>query len=1418
MNRLITYLFFIPLLLITFPAWSATYTMTELNGTALDNPPGATVVSWDNTDTSYPNDDDKVEVNIGFDFRFADTDYSQVRILTNGILQFGASSRMHRDWQNENLPTNQGDRFISVYWDDLVDDGPATVTYGSMGTAPNRRFVVTWDNVRAYSNSSNRYDFQVVLYENGDIRFRYDNNTANGVSATIGVEVDNSDVTLYSYNTTSVRTDFDLLFKNSLLSLPAPVISWQFDEDEWTGTAGEVFDSSGNGLNGTAIGGATTAEANPAISGSVGTCRYGDFDGNDDLIQIADTASLDLTTAFTIGVWINIDSFPASGLKSILSKDENFEFHVDSDGHIYWWWNDSSGAQSFTSNTSITAGQWQHIVIRFQAGQQDIFIDGINRGSASNAQVPISNSDPFQIGGDQGFAGREFNGLIDEVNVYDTALSNLQILTLLNQTHPCTAQSVCGASFPDGAASYNNGTIDFGYNAQLFFSDSNLLDFDSVSLNQGSNVLSCVTEECDASGDTAPALPLPAFPDTSFSTDFTVSSGGTDTLGDSGINEYDDVRARSESTLNISSAFGVYYMDTLRLDFDSTLNLVAGDYWIRDLTLSSSSTITVSGGTARIFVQNDISVGSSSLINSPGANSAGDASELLIVGYGDVRLRSSSTTSALIYAVGDLRMDSPSYLFGAVTADDVTLNSEAQIRFQSRGVTQLDFGSLCDTSCALGSFAITQPDYALACPETRATVTVSAFCDDGATLKSDYTGTVDLSGPDTSTFYDAATGGSQISSYTFQEADGGTTDFYLYFNNEDPDVRVTVTDSAAGVISTASQGTDFRAYGFLASGYDDEVACSTDSAVSSTDVTLTAYGRINSDAGEECEVITGFDGDKALDVWYTVDTTGDGAADAINTALQVGNTLINDQADTVEDNVTATFTNGVATVPLSYGNAGNVLGVNFRHNSAPYDGSEFGEMASSASNIVFYPSSFALSAVDTVALNNTSASGGTVHPAGEDFSLTITAQCASGGVADDYQPNASDRFEASLERTGPVGAGVGSEGQLALSNSIQLASSQSPSFASTGLTPGQFSNGTYTFNQASYSEVGLIRLRVKDSNYFGRGDVGESSLDIGRFVPHHFRVDTVEPGDFDNGCGSFTYIGQPFEYGVPPTLRITPRNEADAITQNYIADGSDNYQKLDDPNDLSFIAPDITSGNAGVDGTDLNVVFSMNAGSLVADGASLLYTLSAADTFSYEKVANAQVAPFTASFDITLSNVNDGEAAGIIGQNGSASHVFQPDMSLIQQRYGRLVTENAFGPETVALPQTVKTEFWNGSDFEENSDDGCTAITPAMISIDPAGASGDGILDIEIGDGDGDPDTSLSYDQPFTAGSGNFEYSPPGAGDTGSLAMELDLTTLPWLQYDWDGDGTAENPPQRIVIFGQYRGHDRIIYWEEVTY
>jgi hypothetical protein len=135
------------------------------------------------------------DVNIGFTFKYLGVDYSQVRINTNGWLSLNltgddASSLDNTSLFTTSIPTTA----MSPWWDDLMADADAAVSYLTEGTAPTRVFTAEWKNILAYSSgATERLNFQVKLYESTNIiEFCYGNNSGGThnvlESASIGIK------------------------------------------------------------------------------------------------------------------------------------------------------------------------------------------------------------------------------------------------------------------------------------------------------------------------------------------------------------------------------------------------------------------------------------------------------------------------------------------------------------------------------------------------------------------------------------------------------------------------------------------------------------------------------------------------------------------------------------------------------------------------------------------------------------------------------------------------------------------------------------------------------------------------------------------------------------------------------------------------------------------------------------------------------------------------------------------------------------------------------------------------------------------------------------------------------------------------------------------------------------------------------
>lgn len=145
---------------------------------------------YTNTGTTIALGDDQVSalIPIGFTFSFYCNNYTSVAISSNGFITFnGASGSGCCGGQflpNAADPNN----LIAGGWDDLYPPGAGTIRYTTQGTAPNRRFVVNYDNIPFCCGTTPAVSFQIVIYETTNIIEIYGANYSGITPGTIGVE------------------------------------------------------------------------------------------------------------------------------------------------------------------------------------------------------------------------------------------------------------------------------------------------------------------------------------------------------------------------------------------------------------------------------------------------------------------------------------------------------------------------------------------------------------------------------------------------------------------------------------------------------------------------------------------------------------------------------------------------------------------------------------------------------------------------------------------------------------------------------------------------------------------------------------------------------------------------------------------------------------------------------------------------------------------------------------------------------------------------------------------------------------------------------------------------------------------------------------------------------------------------------
>lgn len=176
--------------------------------------------------TTPPTLDDTISdvIPIGFTFLFGTASYTTLQIQSNGRIQFGNSmcgfgtqnigaTDLSLPYADTNLnntmkvfdvdldPTTKSD--IPSYPTSCNSYANCFVSYATIGTAPNRKFVITWKNVPEWvstSNTSGSFDLQVILNENGTFVYQYGNIIHGGTgTAQIGWQLSMSDYDVLSF-------------------------------------------------------------------------------------------------------------------------------------------------------------------------------------------------------------------------------------------------------------------------------------------------------------------------------------------------------------------------------------------------------------------------------------------------------------------------------------------------------------------------------------------------------------------------------------------------------------------------------------------------------------------------------------------------------------------------------------------------------------------------------------------------------------------------------------------------------------------------------------------------------------------------------------------------------------------------------------------------------------------------------------------------------------------------------------------------------------------------------------------------------------------------------------------------------------------------------------------------------------------
>lgn len=1380
--RLVVFLLFA----LAQPATAATYNPTANAATASSFP--WIDISTSGTLLTLADDVVSSRINIGFGFEFGSSTYTDLAVSSNGLVHFAAISTA--EYANSAMPLDgKGNRsdmdaVLLPLWDDLLPPG-GQVRYALTGTAPNRVFVVSWLAVPFYASPTTKATFQVQLHEQGAIVYRYQAVGGGGNSATIGLEVNDTDFVQHSVNKPVLSDGTTILWSRAT---PVASYAYLFNERIWNGTSGEVRDAS-SGMHGTAgglVGKATTSSATPAIAGPVGTCGYGEFTRSDkDHVLLPGTLPNFHGTTFTLTAWVRTSN-PGTTQQRVFVDDENRTGWGVSLGDA------GSGTLRFFSRAAglfldtagvITANTWYFFALSVDATTRQVVLTiysstGLVLSSVSTtypSNLPGIGADPGRttIGGNSNTALDKtstvgYSGQIDEVRVFNRKLMPSEHHLVRQMVSTCPAYLVASYNFDEtgytGAtgeladnAGYGGGP--FNGQGQGTTKPGSATASPARSTNPGTCRYATLPGPPDNGGNFK-VIKLPLTTDLGAQTtvSFWMYWDGTDSVMPVGFEVHDlwlynghfGFNTRNSDIYGVSSAGLANSWQHVVAVFTNG-NVASNQLWIN--------------GVQQTLTQR---------LGAPEPMRAYVAPQLYLGGQG---------------AVGGYRftgrLDQVRVYNGAVTPADVAaLYAEVPSTCAPPPLHHLAI------SHASGTGSTCAPS----------TLTVRA-CQDAAC----------------STLYTGGLSGSlSASGGTVVWPDGNA--FSIASGSSSATVRMqatTTTPALLGATASSPAATnattcDFGSPSctFTAASSALVVTVPNHVAETSAAVTVSASGSCGTSLASSTRNIN-------FRCSYADPASGTRAVRLTGGALNSAKNAAS-ACDGTGRTVSLSFNaSGVASTNLLYADAGQV------RLSATYTGSA----ATSDTGLSMTGDALFIAAPDHFTIDGVTA--GPIR-AGASFSATLTARNAAGATTPNHgNESVPQRASLGWVRLQPTGSGA-ANGQF------------------TGTELRSFSAGAVTASNLAWTEVGrgnLVALGANSSGYMGTGlkvfgssaaggardcapEGGSCALPGGTTATVYYGapggwaaktaqsgtvacnnsnfgnplVGTVKRcyyvataatngsvGDFipssfstaaTNACGAFTYAGQ------PATVTVTARNLAGNPTVNF------NGTATTTPTFAQTVT--LSDGNALGLGT-------LSGGSIAASAFSAGVG-SAQVSYAFTNKA-------TAPQSLLLRAANGSSGSSVISSAGGTE-------ATLALRSGRLRLSNAFGKAGAALLVPAVTEYWSGNAWLLNSADSCTALAGASVALS----------NLRGATGAASSATTSAGALAISSGSGSITLATPNpAANTLSLNLAVNLgstsadqscnaahpattgAALPWLRaQNGSCATTADRDPAARASFGIY--------------
>ncbi len=220
-------------------------------------------------------------------------------------------------------------------------------------------------------------------------------------------------------NTVTKRNRITVTAAGTGVSTAGLVAAYGFDETSGT----QVLDASDKRNHGTLTNATRTTQA-----------KFGRalaFSGSNSLVTVNDSNSLDLTSRMTLSAWVYPTTW-ASGWKTVILKERSgglaYALSANSDaGQPNNILSIGTYEQHLTAGSHLPSNTWTHLAATYNGARQRLYVNGVQVGSRAQTGTLDVSANPLRIGGNTVWAKQYFQGLIDEVRIYNRALTQAEI-------------------------------------------------------------------------------------------------------------------------------------------------------------------------------------------------------------------------------------------------------------------------------------------------------------------------------------------------------------------------------------------------------------------------------------------------------------------------------------------------------------------------------------------------------------------------------------------------------------------------------------------------------------------------------------------------------------------------------------------------------------------------------------------------------------------------------------------------------------------------------------------------------------------------------------------------------------------------------------------------------------------------------